>query len=72
MTPVSVPATPSPSATETTPEARPSPTGKEPDEIAAKVLDAIKNDRFWVITHNDLQPAIEARFAGMLDAMPAD
>jgi NAD(P)-dependent dehydrogenase (short-subunit alcohol dehydrogenase family) len=48
------------------------PTGKEPDEVAAMVLDAIKNDRFWVITHNDLQPVIEARFAGIIDAMPTD
>jgi NAD(P)-dependent dehydrogenase (short-subunit alcohol dehydrogenase family) len=46
------------------------PTGKEPDEVAAMVLDAVKNDRFWVITHNDLQPVIEARFAGIIEAMP--
>lgn len=46
------------------------PDGKEPDEVAEMVLDAIKNDRFWVISHNDLQPVIEARFAEIIDSMP--
>lgn len=45
MTPVSVPVTPSPSATETTPEARPSPTGKEPD----KKDPAPRNNRAWQV-----------------------
>jgi hypothetical protein len=47
------------------------PTGKEPEEIAQMVLDAIKNDRFWVITHDDLRPVIEARMGEILDAMPS-
>jgi NAD(P)-dependent dehydrogenase (short-subunit alcohol dehydrogenase family) len=46
------------------------PEGKEPEEIAEMVLDAVKNDRFWIITHNDLRSTIEARVAGMLDAIP--
>jgi NAD(P)-dependent dehydrogenase (short-subunit alcohol dehydrogenase family) len=46
------------------------PDGKEPEEIAAMVVDAVKNDRFWIITHNDLQSTIEGRVAGMLDAIP--
>lgn len=48
------------------------PTGKEPEEIAAMVLDAIKNDRFWVITHNDLAPMIEARMNDIMNATPTD
>lgn len=48
------------------------PTGKEPEEVAEMVLDAIKNDRFWVITHNDLQPTIEARFAEIIGAIPKE
>jgi NAD(P)-dependent dehydrogenase (short-subunit alcohol dehydrogenase family) len=48
------------------------PDGKEPEEVAEMVLDAIKNDRFWVISHNDLKPAIEARFAEILGAMPKE
>ena len=34
------------------------------------VLDAIKNERFWVITHDDLKPAIEARLNDILSAIP--
>ena len=48
------------------------PTGKEPEEIARLVLDAISRDRFWVITHGDLRSTIEQRFAGILAATPAD
>ena len=47
------------------------PTGLEPSVTAAAVLDAIRQDRFWILTHNDLQPAIEARSADILAAMPA-
>lgn len=46
------------------------PDGKEPEEVAEMVVDAIKNDRFWIISHNDLQPVIESRFAEIIDAMP--
>jgi NAD(P)-dependent dehydrogenase (short-subunit alcohol dehydrogenase family) len=46
------------------------PTGKEPIEVAEMVLDAIRNDRFWVISHGDLKPALERRFAEILDATP--
>ncbi len=46
------------------------PEGKEPDEVAAMVVDAIKNDRFWVISHSDLRPTIATRFAEILDAIP--
>ena len=45
-------------------------TGKEPAEVAEMVLDAIRNDRFWVITHNDLRPSLEGRFTDILDALP--
>ncbi len=46
------------------------PTGKEPEEVAAMVVDAVRNDRFWVITHDDLRPAVEARLQGILGDMP--
>jgi hypothetical protein len=39
------------------------PDGKSPDEIAAITLDAIRKDRFWIITHASARPALEARFA---------
>ncbi len=27
--------------------------GMPPDDVAAKVLDAVRNDRFWILTHDD-------------------
>ncbi|MDA8046071.1 MAG: SDR family NAD(P)-dependent oxidoreductase [Actinomycetota bacterium] len=46
------------------------PAGLEPDTVAGKVIDAILTDRFWVITHGDLTPVIEARFAEILAHAP--
>jgi NAD(P)-dependent dehydrogenase (short-subunit alcohol dehydrogenase family) len=47
------------------------PEGLEPDAVAAKVLDAVRHDRFWVLSHSDLRPALERRFDGILDASGA-
>lgn len=44
--------------------------GKSPEEVAARVVDAILTDRFWVITHSDLTPAFEARFADIMANAP--
>jgi NAD(P)-dependent dehydrogenase (short-subunit alcohol dehydrogenase family) len=46
------------------------PSGKEPAEVAAMVVDAVKKNRFWVVSHADLRPALEHRFAEILDAIP--
>ena len=46
--------------------------GKEPEEVADAVVDAILADRFWVITHSDLTPAFEARFAEIMANAPRD
>jgi len=46
------------------------PDGKEPIEVAEMVVDAIRHDRFWVISHGDLKPVLEHRFAEILDATP--
>ena len=43
------------------------PSGKTPDDVAAIVVDAIRNDRFWIITHPGERPSLEARFADILD-----
>lgn len=40
--------------------------GKEPDEVAALVLDAVRHDRFWVFSHPDMLGDIEARFERMM------
>lgn len=46
------------------------PDGKQPAEVAAMVLDAIRRDRFWIITHASTRAALEARFAAILEALP--
>jgi NAD(P)-dependent dehydrogenase (short-subunit alcohol dehydrogenase family) len=46
------------------------PGGKEPEEIAGMVVDAVRTNRFWVVSHGDLRPALEQRFAEILDATP--
>jgi NAD(P)-dependent dehydrogenase (short-subunit alcohol dehydrogenase family) len=46
------------------------PSGKEPSEVAAMVVDAVRKNRFWVVSHGDLRPALEHRFAEILEATP--
>lgn len=46
------------------------PDAKKPEEVAAMVLDAIRGDRFWVITHASARAVLEARFAEILAALP--
>jgi NAD(P)-dependent dehydrogenase (short-subunit alcohol dehydrogenase family) len=46
------------------------PSGKEPHEVAAMVVDAVKKNRFWIVSHSDLRPALEHRFAEILGATP--
>lgn len=46
------------------------PDGLEPAVVADKIVDAILFGRFWVITHSELTPVYEARFAEILAASP--
>ncbi len=48
------------------------PTGLTPAQVAGQVLDAVRSGRFWVITHPDERPIVEARFAGVLDDFPTE
>jgi hypothetical protein len=48
------------------------PDGKSPAAVAAMVLDAIRTDRFWIVTHASAGPTLEARFAGILSGLPKD
>ncbi|MBY0400936.1 SDR family NAD(P)-dependent oxidoreductase [Myxococcota bacterium] len=48
------------------------PDGKSPEQVAARVLDAIRHDRFWILTHASTRAALEARFAAILAAIPED
>jgi NAD(P)-dependent dehydrogenase (short-subunit alcohol dehydrogenase family) len=46
------------------------PTGQTPAQVAERVLDAVRDGEFWIITHDDLLPTVEARVGGMLAAFP--
>ena len=46
------------------------PTGLTPAQVATRVLDAIRNREFWIITHHDLAPTVETRFDGILAGFP--
>lgn len=46
------------------------PTGQTPATIAAAVLEAIRAQQFWIITHPDERPSIEARAARILASFP--
>jgi len=46
------------------------PTGQTSAQVAERVLDAVRGGEFWIITHDDLRPTVEARVTGMLAAFP--
>jgi NAD(P)-dependent dehydrogenase (short-subunit alcohol dehydrogenase family) len=46
------------------------PTGQPPSQVAEQVLQAIRDDEFWIITHDDLLPTVRDRVEGMLAAFP--
>jgi NAD(P)-dependent dehydrogenase (short-subunit alcohol dehydrogenase family) len=48
------------------------PTGQTPAQVAERVLQAVRNGEFWIITHDDLLPTVEARVTGMLAAFPKE
>jgi NAD(P)-dependent dehydrogenase (short-subunit alcohol dehydrogenase family) len=46
------------------------PDSKPPEAIAAMVIDAIRRDRFWIVTHASAAPTLEARFAAIRSELP--
>ena len=46
------------------------PTGQTPAQVAARVLEAIRADEFWIVTHPGERPLVETRFTGALSAFP--
>jgi NAD(P)-dependent dehydrogenase (short-subunit alcohol dehydrogenase family) len=48
------------------------PTGLTPARVATRVLDAIRGREFWIITHRDLAPTVEDRFAGIVAGFPTE
>jgi NAD(P)-dependent dehydrogenase (short-subunit alcohol dehydrogenase family) len=41
--------------------------GIEPADVAAQVIDAVRNDRFYIITHADTMAMVETRLKDILD-----
>ena len=48
------------------------PSGLTPAQVAVRVLDAVRNGEFWIITHPGEAPTVEARFAGILEGFPGE
>jgi NAD(P)-dependent dehydrogenase (short-subunit alcohol dehydrogenase family) len=46
------------------------PDGQTPAQVAARTVEAIRNEEFWIITHASDKPIVEGRFAGALAAFP--
>jgi NAD(P)-dependent dehydrogenase (short-subunit alcohol dehydrogenase family) len=46
------------------------PSGLTPAQVAERVLDAIRDRRFWIITHSGERPVFEARVNGILTDFP--
>jgi NAD(P)-dependent dehydrogenase (short-subunit alcohol dehydrogenase family) len=46
------------------------PTGLPPALVAQRVIDAIREDRFWIITHPGERPSVEERFTAALASFP--
>jgi short-subunit dehydrogenase len=42
--------------------------GMDPKMLAARVLEGIRNDELYIFTHPEMKAAVEARFAGILEA----
>ena len=48
------------------------PSGLTPEQVATRVLAAISNREFWIITHDDLLATVETRFDGILAGFPSE
>jgi NAD(P)-dependent dehydrogenase (short-subunit alcohol dehydrogenase family) len=46
------------------------PDGMRPQQVADRVLEAIRANRFWILTHAGQREVVEARFAGALQEFP--
>ncbi len=49
---------------------QPSPLWMDPAEVGVRILNAIRNDELYVITHGEWRPMVLARHAAILAAMP--
>jgi hypothetical protein len=39
-----------------------------PEELGIMVIEALREKRFWLATHDELKPLVESRFHDMLNA----
>jgi NAD(P)-dependent dehydrogenase (short-subunit alcohol dehydrogenase family) len=44
----------------------------EPEQVGDMVLDAIRNDRLYIVTHGEWRGAVKSRMEAMLDSMPTE
>jgi NAD(P)-dependent dehydrogenase (short-subunit alcohol dehydrogenase family) len=44
--------------------------GMPPDDVAEKVLDAVRTRRFYILTHPEMKPVIQERMGNILDEKP--
>jgi hypothetical protein len=47
------------------------PTGLTPQQVATRVVEAIRRRQFWIITHPTERATVEARFATVLGSFPS-
>ena len=40
--------------------------GKDPSEVADRVIQAIIKNNFWILTHEDWKPILEQRVAALI------
>lgn len=48
------------------------PSGLTPAQVAVRVLEAVRAGEFWIITHPDERPTVEARITGMRAGFPPE
>ena len=41
--------------------------GIDPDEVAGRVVDAVRSRQFWIITHDDTDAAVSLRTSSILN-----
>ena len=44
----------------------------EPEQVGDMVVDAIRNDKLYIVTHGEWRDAVKSRFEAMMAAMPAE
>jgi NAD(P)-dependent dehydrogenase (short-subunit alcohol dehydrogenase family) len=48
------------------------PTGRTPEQVADRVLEAIRAGEFWIVSHPNSRDVVETRFGAILAAIPTE